>query len=264
MPARSTNRGLAADAPVTPMTSDRLLTSPSLTPKMTARSVPDRELRRCHGSYRPTSAADTARLATATPSRRHASSGLSLARRSQIWACSRSSAAMAATSGEASWASYASSSSPSRALTRSATERVPNRRAISMMNRTRGRGPSGGGTVAPSSVSLPAQMSAWRRSFDAIRRNASARVGSFSISASASYRTIASRSSLRFSRLVERSMGATRRIVPARPVGPRTTTGRAPRLAVSWNRTPPATCRRPMWPPRCRPSRSGWPSPSGR
>ena len=30
------------------MTSDRLLTRPSLTPKMTARSVPDRPSARCH------------------------------------------------------------------------------------------------------------------------------------------------------------------------------------------------------------------------
>ena len=40
------------------MTSDRLLTRPSLTPKMTARSVPDRALARCHGSRRPMSAAE--------------------------------------------------------------------------------------------------------------------------------------------------------------------------------------------------------------
>ncbi len=53
-------------------------------------------------------------------------------------------------------------------------------------------------------------MSAWRRSLPAIRWNASARRGSFSIAASASYRTIASRSSLRLSRLCSTSMGAMR------------------------------------------------------
>ncbi len=44
------------------MTSDRLLTRPSLTPKMTARSVPDRPPTRCQVSRRPTSAALVATL----------------------------------------------------------------------------------------------------------------------------------------------------------------------------------------------------------
>ena len=66
---------------------------------------------------------------------------------SQITACSRSSAAIAATSGDAPWASYASSSSPSSALTRSATAAVPSSRAARMMNRTRIRGPIGGRDV---------------------------------------------------------------------------------------------------------------------
>ena len=57
IPARRMRDGCAADAPATPMTSDRLLTRPSLTPKMTARSVPDRALVRCHGSRRAISAA---------------------------------------------------------------------------------------------------------------------------------------------------------------------------------------------------------------
>ncbi len=50
-----------------------------------------------------------------------------------------------------------------------------------MMNRTRARGWAGGGTDAPSSVSLVAQTSAWRRSLPAIRSNAAARAGSFSM-----------------------------------------------------------------------------------
>src|SRR3954452_20747797 len=70
-----------------------------------------------------------------------------------------------------------------------------------MMNRTRTRAGPAGGTAAPSSRRRLAQMSAWRRSFSAMWRNADARRGSFSIPASASYRTIASRFSLRFSSL---------------------------------------------------------------
>ena len=219
------------------MTSDRLLTRPSLTPKMTARRVPDRPPARCHGSRSATSAALDARRATPTPSRpptsRHdrdprspgvtaaGSIGASVGRPSvesvpsfflslsQIRACSRSSAAIEATSGDAPCASYASSSSPSSALTSSDTADVPSTRAARMMNRTRMRGASGGGTSRRARVSLRAQMSAWRRSLPAIRRKASARRGSFSMPASASYRTIASRSSLRLSRLCSTSMGGT-------------------------------------------------------
>ena len=69
------------------------------------------------------------------------------------------------------------------------------------MNRTRIRGRLAGGTTAPRSRSRVAQMSAWRRSLSAMCRNAAARRGSRSIEARASYRTIASCSSLRFSRL---------------------------------------------------------------
>ena len=69
MPASRMKLGLPDDAPATPMTSDRLLTSPSLTPKMTARSVPERPPARCHDSRLPTSAAFRARPAMATPSR---------------------------------------------------------------------------------------------------------------------------------------------------------------------------------------------------
>ena len=50
------------------------------------------------------------------------------------------------------------------------------------MTATRNRGRVGaGGTSAPRSSSLRAQMSAWRRSFAAIRWNADARAGSFSM-----------------------------------------------------------------------------------
>ena len=67
-PARRMKLGLPDAAPATPMTSDRLLTSPSLTPKMIARSVPDRP-DRCHCSRWPISAALAASRAIATPSR---------------------------------------------------------------------------------------------------------------------------------------------------------------------------------------------------
>ena len=184
MPASRMKLGLPDAAPATPMTSDRLLTRPSLTPKMTARSVPERPPARCQVSRRPTSAALVAPRAMATPSRPGwltsgiCSPAFSL---SQMTACSRSSAAIAATSGETPWPSYSASSSPSSALTSSATADVPATRAARMMNRTRIRGPAGGGTSAPSSRSFDAQMSAWRRSLPAMRRNASARRGSFSM-----------------------------------------------------------------------------------
>ena len=213
IPASTMKLGLPAEAPATPMTSERLLTRPSLTPKMTARSVPDRPPARCHVSC----LAELGRAVGADGrSRRRRGWGRSprgrrspLFSRSQITACSRSSAAIAATSGDAAWASYAFSSSPSSALTRSATAPVPSRRAVRMMNRTRIRGPSGSGTSAPRSRSFDAQMSACRRSLPAIRSNAAARRGSFSIADSASYRTIASRSSFRLSRLCSTSMGGT-------------------------------------------------------
>ncbi len=70
IPASRMNRGSAAvAAPATPMTSARLLTRPSLTPKMTARSVPDRAPVRCQFSDAPISDGAIARPARATPSR---------------------------------------------------------------------------------------------------------------------------------------------------------------------------------------------------
>ena len=170
----------AAEAPATPITSDRLDTSPSDTPNMVARRVPDRPLV-CQRSplaivsaafmspgsmagcfpatrsvgvprRRPGFAAvpvPTALVAFASPSRRF-----------QISACSRSSAAMASTAGCVSCPAYAASSSPSRALTRSLTKRVLNRRARMMMNRTRARGRPAAGTVAPNSRRRSSQMPA--------------------------------------------------------------------------------------------------------
>ena len=76
-----------------------------------------------------------------------------------------------------------------------------------MMTGRASRGRAGRRDVgARARAASSAQMSAWRRSLPAIRRNAAARRGSFSIVASASYSTIASRSSLRFSRLCAMSM----------------------------------------------------------
>ena len=145
-------------------------------------------------------------------------------RRSQITACSRSSAAIAADLGRGVLGAV--------------------RRLLVALERLDevgdGRGPeqAGGEDDEPDAHPRPAgrrhgprrgraasmaQMSAWRRSLPAIRRNASARRGSFSIVASASYRTIASRSSLRLSRLCSTSMGGTsvivghRRRVDSRP-----------------------------------------------
>ena len=109
IPARRMKLGWPAAAPATPMTSDRLLTRPSLTPKMTARRVPDRPPARCQCSRCPISAALRARRAIATPSRPESlrpGTSAPLLSRSQISACSRSSAAIAATSGEPPWASY--------------------------------------------------------------------------------------------------------------------------------------------------------------
>ena len=71
---------------------------------MTARRVPDRPAVRCHVSRWPISAAERALRAAATPAA-EPSGEIPLASRSQIWACSRSSAAMLATSGELPWAS---------------------------------------------------------------------------------------------------------------------------------------------------------------
>ena len=102
-----------------------------------------------------------------------------------------------------------SSSSPSSAWTRS-DDRVACRTSVParMISRTRIRGAPAGGTVAPAFSRRVAQISAWRRSFAAIRRNAAARSGSFSICASWSYRTIASRSSLRLARLASQLLFA--------------------------------------------------------
>ena len=100
MPASRMKLALDSAAPATPITSERLLTRPSLTPKMVARSVPDWPLR-CQDSRRAVSRG----CSTAVP-------GAGLAPTAAFWsavisfqisACSRSSAAMAATSGE-SWA----------------------------------------------------------------------------------------------------------------------------------------------------------------
>src|SRR6476661_1970218 len=54
-PASRMKLGFFDAAPATPMTSDRLLTRPSLTPKMTARNVPDCPAR-CQPSRRAMSA----------------------------------------------------------------------------------------------------------------------------------------------------------------------------------------------------------------
>src|SRR5215210_5189446 len=77
-----------------------------------------------------------------------------------------------------------------------------------MMKRTRSRGGPDDGTTTPVARSFDAQISAWRRSLEAIVRKADDRRSSGSIEASASYRAIASRSSLRLARLCFASMAA--------------------------------------------------------
>ena len=89
----------------------------------------------------------------------------------------------------------------------SLTARVPNSRASSMITGSGGAAGSAWRDVRAGRVSFAAQMSAWRRSLPAIRRNASARRGSFSMPASASYSRIASRSSRRLARLWRRVRG---------------------------------------------------------
>ena len=129
------------EAPATPITSDRLETSPSDTPKIVARSVPDRPLvcqrspraivvgglRRARLDARmPAGGDELDRRPPAAPAAVPSRAFASPSRRFQISACSRSSAAIASTAGCVSWASYTASSSPSTALTRSLTARVPN------------------------------------------------------------------------------------------------------------------------------------------
>ena len=112
MPASRTNCGLLVERPATPMTSARLLTRPSLTPKMMARRVP--------GATRPVPASRGGdvrgcvragrwrrrRVVGSTPDDRPAVVGPSRRNAVQIRACSRSSAAMAATSGDRTARSY--------------------------------------------------------------------------------------------------------------------------------------------------------------
>ena len=99
------------------MTSDRLLTSPSLTPKMTARSVPDRPPVRCQLSPSAISAAEPRRAARrATPSPRGrlappAAPSAAVPDLGVLALVGRDRGDL----GRAPWASYASSSSPSSA-----------------------------------------------------------------------------------------------------------------------------------------------------
>ena len=150
------------------MTRARLLTRPSLTPKMTARSVPDRPGRcRCQRLARRRSGGWSPDAV-----------GAGLAAGRQISACSRSSAAIASTSGEA-WRLVELLLVALERLDQVASRRASRTaRASRMMTATRGpragSAPAGRRRRAPRS--FPAQMSAWRRSLPAIRRNAAARL----------------------------------------------------------------------------------------
>ena len=182
IPASRMKLGLPDEAPATPMTSERLLTSPSLTPKITARSVPDRPPVRCQASRLPISAALVARRAMATPSRPSPGHVAELVARLELvpddrrarvrrrrWRPPRATRPGRRT---------ASSSSPSRALTRSATARgAEEARRDDDEPDAHPRPVRRAARSAPSSRSLPAQISACRRSLPAIRRNASARRG---------------------------------------------------------------------------------------
>ena len=116
---------LSASAPATPMTSDRLLTRPSLAPKTAARNVPERPPR-CHASW------PVPRPRLRLWRRGH----LRPCSSRQMAACSRSSAAMDCRLGRQ-LVGVGASSSPSRAWTSSAHALVPSRRARKMIRRTR-------------------------------------------------------------------------------------------------------------------------------
>ena len=208
------------------------------TPKMTARSVPDRALRcqpspraiasgsrPCRGRpadgpprQRPRSPASSARSSRGDAPRRWPARRSS---RFQISACSRSSAAIASISGCVSCCvvgrllvalerlDEVRHGVASRAAARRDDEPHPQPRPRRRRART-----------APSSRSRVAQMSAWRRSLSAMCRNAAARRGSRSIEARASYRTIASCSSLRLSRLWAMFTSPAYRRSGAREAGP--------------------------------------------
>ena len=195
---------LSALAPATPITSDRLLTSPSLTPKMAARSVPARPAR-CQASSSPV--ADRG-------------SGLGTADRPAGAGEGRHGGAAAATTGPAA----AGAPAPAR---KAGIEPLPDLRVLALIGHDRGHGrvrlrlvelflvafqrldevrygagpedacqaddethprtrTARAGTSTPASRSRDAQISACRRSLPAMARNAAARRGSFSIAASRS------------------------------------------------------------------------------